>query len=154
MASTENTQQVTCRRCHRKLTAPASQAAGIGGRCAAVEAATEGLSAKQVDKMAQLIIDKAIVATNRKGVYNVVNEAGEVIHIAHVNGHCSCEWSQRRMTADVKVCYHVAGARLLAKPLIRKAAAAPAPAAPVALPASAALWAEIDRLNDAFMAMA
>lgn len=151
MNSTETTK---CRRCGRALKSVASRAAGIGPRCAAVMAATEGLSDKQADKMAQLIEDKAIVATTRKGVYNVVNEAGEVIHVTHVNGHCTCAWSQRRMTADVKVCYHVASARLLDRPVIRKAAPALAVAPAIALPSSDAMWAEIDRLTEAFMAMA
>jgi Family of unknown function (DUF6011) len=154
MTGTASTEGITCKRCHRALRSAASVAAGIGPRCAAIEAATEGLSAKQVDKMAQLIIDKAIVSTNRKGVYHVVNEAGEVVHVTHVNGHCGCEWSRRRMTADVKVCYHVGAARLLARPLIRKHALVVLAAAPIALPAPAALWAEMDRLSDAFMAAA
>lgn len=149
MNSTENTEQVTCRRCHRPLTK--SAAAGIGPRCAAIEAATEGLSAKQVDKMEQLLADKAIVATSRKGVYKVVNEAGEVIHTCHVNGNCDCQWGLNRDSAGIKTCYHAAGAKLLARPVIRKTAPAPAP---VALPSSEAMWAEIDRMNEAFMAMA
>lgn len=151
MASTENTERVECRKCHRKLTAPASQAAGIGGRCAAIEAATEGLSAKQVDKMAQLIIDRAIVATSRKGIYKIVNEAGEVIHTVSVNGNCTCEWGLRRKSAETKVCYQVAAARLLATPVIRK----PRPVlVPVSLPAADAFQAEMERLTDAFMAIA
>jgi hypothetical protein len=111
---------VTCRRCKRGLTSLASRLAGIGPRCAAIEAATEGLNAKQVDKMMQLIIDKAIAPTSRKGVYRVVNEAGEVAHICHVNGNCTCEWGLRRKSAQTKVCYHVGGARLLARPAIRR----------------------------------
>jgi hypothetical protein len=151
MASTENTERVECRKCHRKLTAPASRAAGIGGRCAAIEAATEGLNAKQVDKMAQLIIDKAIVATNRKGVYNVVNEAGEVIHVVNINGNCTCAWGLRRDSAGIKTCYHAGAAKLLATPLARK----PRPVlAPVSLPAADAFQAEMERLTDAFMAIA
>lgn len=140
-------ESATCRRCGRKLT----KSTGIGPRCAAIEAATEGLNAKQVDKMTQVIEDRGIVATNRKGVYKIVNEAGVVIHTTHVNGNCTCEWGVRRTSADTKVCYMVAAARLLARPVIRKAAPA---SAPVALPSSEALWAEIDRMNAAFMAMA
>ena len=147
MSAAENTQtpatETRCLRCNRKL----KNGGTYGPRCAAIVAATDGLSAKQVDKMEQLIADEAIVKTNRKGVYHVVNEAGEVIHIAHVNGHCTCEWSQRRMTADTKVCYHVAGARLKAKPLIRKAVPVVPAAAPVALPASDAIWAELEALG-------
>ena len=128
-----------------------SAAAGIGPRCAAVEAATEGLNDRQVDKMQQLIADNGIVAANRKGVFHVVNEVGEVVHVAHVNGNCTCEWGLRRDSAGIKTCYHVGAARLLATPLIRKPQPVPAP---VALPSSEAMWAEMDRWNDAFMAMA
>lgn len=149
MNSTEITEQVTCRRCHRPLTKSASL--GIGPRCAAIEAATEGLNAKQVDKMTQVIEDNAVVPTNRKQVWNIVNEAGEVIHVAHLSGNCTCAWGLRRDSADTKTCYHVAAARLLARPVIRCAAPVPAP---VALPSSEALWAEMDRWNDACMAMA
>jgi hypothetical protein len=147
MTGTENTQgteKVTCRRCHRPLTSPASVAAKLGPRCAAIEAATEGLSAKQTEKMEQLIADNAVVATNRENVFHIVNEAGEVIHIAHLNGNCNCAWSLRRTSAATKTCYHVAGARLLARPVIRRQAPAPAP---VALPASDAIWAELGALG-------
>lgn len=152
MISTETVaEQVACRRCRRPLRSACSIAAKIGPRCAAIEAATEGLNAKQLDKMAQLIIDKAIAATSRKGVFQVVNEAGEVERVCHVSGNCTCEWGQRRKSALTKVCYHVGAARLLATPLIRHRAPAPAP---VALPASADIWAELERLNAAFMAIA
>lgn len=150
-AIAQDTGTVECRKCGRTLRSAASVAAGIGPRCAAVEAATEGLNARQIDKMAQLILDQAIVATGRKGVYHVVNEAGEVVHIVHVNGNCTCEWGLRRKSAGAKVCYMAGAARLLATPLIRK----PQPAtAPVALPAADDVWAEMERLDDAFMAIA
>lgn len=151
MTGTENTESVTCKRCRRPLRSASSVAAGVGPRCAAIEAATEGLNAKQVDKMTQLIIDKAIVATNRKGIYKIVNEAGKVIHTVSVNGNCTCEWGLRRKSAETKVCYQVAAARLLATPVIRKAAP---DAAAVPMPAAVALWVEMDRLTDAFMAAA
>lgn len=155
--ATETAERVECRRCHRPLRSEASRAARIGGRCAAIEAATEGLSAKQIEKLDQVIVDKGVKATNRKGVYKVANQDGSVIRTAHLDGTCDCEWGSRR-SADTKVCYHVAAARLTAKPVIyrsRKRLAAPAPAA---VPASATtpgdIWAEIERLNDAFMAVA
>jgi hypothetical protein len=151
MASTGNTERVECSKCHRPLRSAASRAAGIGPRCAAKVAAAEGLNATQVDKMEQLILDKAIVATNRKGVYHVVNEAGEVIHRVHVSGNCTCEWGGRRTSASTKTCYHAGAAKLLATPAIRRQAPA---ARPVVLPAPAAMWAELDRLTAAFMAAA
>lgn len=120
-ASAAPAEQVTCRRCKRTLTSLASRLAGVGPRCAAIEAATEGLNAKQVDKMMQLIIDGGIVATGREGVYRVVNEAGETAHLCHVNGNCTCEWGLRRKSAQTKVCYMVGAARLLARPQIRRA---------------------------------
>ena len=144
MEATQTPAEARCTRCHRVLKSAASKARGMGDRCAAIEAATEGLSAKQVDKMTQLILDGGIVRTNRKGVFHVVNEAGEVIHRTHVNGNCTCEWARRRVSAETKTCYHVAAARLLARPVIR--AAAPV-AVPVALPSSAAIWAELEALG-------
>ncbi len=141
MAGTEDTQAVKCRKCRRPLRSAASAAAGIGPRCAAVEAATEGLSPRQADKMAQLIIDGAITATGRKGVYHVVNEAGEVIYRVHVNGNCTCEWGLRRKSAGTKTCYHAGAAKLLATPLLRHRAPA---TAPVALPAPDDIWAELE----------
>lgn len=144
MTQTTATESLRCSRCGRKLTSASSVAAGIGPRCSAIQAATEGLSVKQVDKMEQLITDQAIVSTNRKGVYKIVNEAGEHIHTVSVNGNCTCEWGTRRTSADTKVCYMVAAARLLATPRIRKAAPV---LPPVALPASADIWAELADLG-------
>lgn len=146
-------ERVECRKCHRPLRSASSVAAGIGPRCAAIEAATEGLSAKQVDKMTQVIVDKGVKATNRMSVYKIANEDGTVIRTAHLNGNCSCEWGMRRQSADTKVCYHVAAARLIARPVIRARQQAAAPALASA-PAPADIWAEMDRLTDAFMAIA
>lgn len=143
MAGTENTEKVTCSRCGRALRAAASAAAGIGPRCAAIEAATEGLSPKQVDKMTQVLVDNGVKATSRKGVYEVASQDGSVIRHACLDGTCDCEWGERR-DADAKVCYHVAAARLTAKPLIRK----PRPVLmPPALPASGAIWARLDSMG-------
>lgn len=146
------TETIRCRKCNRPLTSLSSRAAGIGPRCAAIEAATEGLSAKQVAKMQQLILDGGIVATSRKGVFKIVNEAGEAVHTTSVNGNCTCEWGIRRTSAEAKVCYMVGAARLLTHPVIRQATPALVHP-PVALPSSAAMWAEIDRWNTAITAM-
>jgi Family of unknown function (DUF6011) len=115
---------VKCSRCNRVLRAAASIAAKVGPRCAAIEAVTEGLSAKQVDKLMQVITDKGVKAANRKGIYFVANEADGVIRICHVNGNCTCEWGRRRKSALAKVCYHVAAARLAHTPRTRFAKAA------------------------------
>jgi hypothetical protein len=105
-----------CRRCKRHaLRTPASRAAGIGARCAAIEAAFAGLSDKQADKARQLIIDKGIVKV-RAGIYKMTAEGGEVTHTASVNGNCTCEWGIRRTSATKKTCYHVAVAVLFDKP--------------------------------------
>lgn len=111
---------VKCSRCKRALTSAASRLAKIGPRCAAIEAATEGLNPKQVDKMMQVIIDKGVTPTSRKGVYRVASEDGETVHLCHVNGNCTCEWGLRRKSAETKVCYAVAAARLTARPQIRR----------------------------------
>lgn len=112
-------EQVTCRRCRRPLRSVASRILGIGPRCAAIEAATEGLSPKQVEKMKQVILDGGVTPTRRPEVYRVAKEADGGVHIAHINGNCTCEWGLRRKSALSKVCYGVAAARLAHRPQIR-----------------------------------
>jgi hypothetical protein len=112
-------EQVKCSRCGRKLTAAASKFRRIGDRCAAIEAATAGLNAKQADKALELIADGGI-APVRKGVYRVTSTDGESIYLTSVNGNCSCSWGLRRTSAMAKTCYHVASARLTARPAIRR----------------------------------
>ena len=149
--ATDTAERVECRKCGRELRSAASVAAGIGPRCAAIEAATEGLSAKQVDKMKQVILDGGVAPTSRPKVYRVTSEDGSSVHIAHVNGNCTCQWGLRRVKGSAKTCYGVAAARLIAKPVIRARQQAAAPVLALA-PAPADIWAEIERLNDAFMA--
>lgn len=117
--TTEHTAK--CRRCHRALRSATSAALGIGPRCAAIEAAFEGLSGKQVDKARQLIVDGGVVKV-RKGIYRAAGEDGCAVHIASVNGNCTCEWGRRRVSAATKTCYAVAVARLYDKPRRRPAA--------------------------------
>ena len=119
VAATAPAEQVTCRRCKRPLRSASSVAAKIGPRCAAIEAVTEGLSAKQIDKLMQVIVDKGVARGDAGDVYRVANEDGSVVRTAHVNGDCDCEWGQHRKSTETKVCYHVAAARLLAKPVLR-----------------------------------
>lgn len=146
MTTMPATEPVKCRKCRRPLRSEASRALGIGPRCAAVQAATEGLTDKQADKMAQLILDKAILPASRKGIYKVVNEAGEVIHTVHApSGNCTCQWGLRRESATVKTCYHAAAARLLDRPVIRHRTPAAAPAK-VTVP-SDAIWAELEAVG-------
>lgn len=116
------TKTATCKRCHATLTAPASVAAGIGPRCAAIEAATEGMTDAQRDKVTEVIADRGVIRTGRKGIFRVVSADGETVHICSVHGHCTCAWGRFRTTATAKTCFHVAAARITARPRIRRAA--------------------------------
>jgi hypothetical protein len=98
-----------CRRCKRHaLRTPASRAAGIGPRCAAIEAAFDGLSDKQADKARQLIVDGGVTRTSRKGIARVPSDETGEHYLTSVTGHCTCAWGIRRKSASVKTCYHVA----------------------------------------------
>lgn len=126
----------TCRRCRATLTAPASVAAGIGPRCAALEAAMAGLNGRQAAKALEVTELGGVVRTNRPGVWRVSATSGEESYLCTLDGHCACRWGLCRGTASVKPCYHVAAARLAARPRIRPAkAAGTAVSAPIALPA-------------------
>lgn len=126
------TRTATCRRCRATLTSPASVAAGIGPRCAALEAAMQGLSDRQRDKALEVLADGG-VARVRDGVYRVSATSGEESYLVTLDGHCTCRWGACRVSALSKTCYHVAAARLAARPRLRPAKALPA--APVAMPA-------------------
>jgi Ni,Fe-hydrogenase III small subunit len=97
-----------CRRCHRVLRSATSCVLGIGPRCAAIEAAFDGLSDKQADKARQLIVDGGVTRTSRKGIARVPAEATGEHYITSVTGHCTCAWGIRRKSATAKTCYHVA----------------------------------------------
>jgi hypothetical protein len=71
-----------------------------------------------------VIVDNGVTPAETRDVYYVANEADGIVRTAHLDGTCDCEWGSRRKSADVKVCYHVAAARLWAKPLIRARRAA------------------------------
>lgn len=109
---------VKCRRCKRPLTA--SAAAGIGPRCAAIEAALKGLDEKQAGKALELVADGGVVPTAHRGVYKVSASAGDATYITAVTGQCSCAWGVRRKDATTKTCYHVASAILVARPVVRR----------------------------------
>lgn len=111
--------ETRCRRCKRPLKSLASKLAGIGGRCAAIEAATEGLTSEQSSKALDLVSDGG-VAKVREGVYQVTSSDGEATYLASVKGPCSCRWGLKRKSALTKVCVHVAAARLTARPVIRR----------------------------------
>jgi Ni,Fe-hydrogenase III small subunit len=103
------TEQATkCRRCHRVLRSATSCVLGIGPRCAAIEAAFDGLSDKQADKARQLIIDGGVTRTSRKGIARVPSDETGEHYITSVTGHCTCACGIRRKSATAKTCYHVA----------------------------------------------
>lgn len=112
-------EQITCRRCHRTLRSAASKLAGVGPRCAAIEAATEGLNAKQANKALELIADGG-VAKVREGVYRVTSTDGSASYLTSVNGNCTCAHGLRRTSGTAKTCYHAAAVKLTARPAIRR----------------------------------
>jgi hypothetical protein len=105
-----------CERCRRPLKSASSRALGIGPRCAAIKAATKGLKPEQAEKVLEVIADGGVIATGRKGVYRVSSSKGDAAYLAHVNGNCTCAYGLRRTSAMSKTCFHVAAARLTAKP--------------------------------------
>jgi hypothetical protein len=110
-------QPAQCRRCKRhNLRTPASRAAGIGPRCAAIEAAFDGLDDRQQAKAREALEDSAVIPTGRKGIVSVVSEDGEAVHLVSLDGHCSCPHGARRMTATAKTCWHVGAAKLAMAP--------------------------------------
>lgn len=110
-----------CRRCKRySLRTPASRRAGIGPRCAAIEAAFDGLNARQCEK-ARKLAASGEVRKIRDGVYKVPSGSGKDPYITRTDGDCWCDWGHRRKPGD-KVCYHVGTARLLARPRLALAA--------------------------------
>jgi uncharacterized protein DUF6011 len=116
-------QIIRCRRCNRQLHTPTARAAGIGNRCAAIEAAYAGLDARQQDKARELAEDGGIFATSHVGVAQVVSEDGTEVYLTSVTGHCTCPWGARRTSATVKTCFHVGAVKLAFAPRRRPARA-------------------------------
>lgn len=114
---------VKCSRCKRALSSAASVAAQIGPRCAAIEAATEGLNAKQAEKAIELVADGGVVKV-RKGFYRVCSGDGESAYLTALTGQCSCGWGLKRTSAMKKTCAHVGAAILKAHPRRQLAKAA------------------------------
>ena len=108
--------ETRCKRCRRPLTSASSVALGYGPRCAAITAAVKGLKPEQAEKVLEVISDGGVVATGRKGVYRVSSSKGDAAYLAHLNGNCTCAYGLRRTSAMSKTCFHVAAARLAAKP--------------------------------------
>jgi hypothetical protein len=149
-----------CLRCGRKLRSAEAVARGYGAGCwAKVRKAerTVDLSAwteSQVEDARQAIEDGAVVPSTREGVFHVVSVDGSEVHRTH-RDCCNCTAGLK--TYQPRPCWHrcaiaiVLASQSSAKPLAP--AAAPA-LAPVFLPAPADIWAEIERLNEAFMTAA
>lgn len=142
--------------CGRKLTDPKSVALGYGPKCAAkvrAAAKTADLSAwtpAQVEQARELIEDGGVVPSSREGVFHTVSADGTETHLTHP---AACNCTSGLKTHQPRPCYHRCAVVIV---LATQAPAAPAPA-PVTVPAPAPagdLWAEMDRLTDAFMTAA
>jgi hypothetical protein len=101
----------TCRRCHRRLTSPASITAGYGPRCqarrrTAARAIPAGFTAAQIDKARELIEDDAIVPL-RGRVFRVVASDGQRTYLTAPQA-CNCDAGRR-----CRACYHQAAAIML-----------------------------------------
>ncbi|HZR50076.1 MAG TPA: DUF6011 domain-containing protein [Streptosporangiaceae bacterium] len=122
MSNTAECRTARCLRpgCGRKLTAPASVAAGYGPRClarirkAAIETAFAGFTLAQRGKAAELIADGGLVPTSRPGVYRASSSSGDVTYLVH-SAMCTCPAGMHE-----RPCYHVAAVRVLNA--VRKAA--------------------------------
>ena len=158
MTSTDTTTETHhCLGCGRKITSPESIAAQRGKGCRAKirrAARTADLSAwkpEQIEDAREAIEDGAVVPTSRPEVFQVVSIDGTEVHRVHRDG-CNCISGLK--TRQPRPCWHrCAVAIVLASQARTRPAAAPAPA-PVPLPSSTDMWAEIERLNDVFMAFA
>jgi len=144
--------------CRHLISSAESLATGYGKGCrakirkAARTADLSAWTASQVEEAEQAIADGAVVPSNRKDVYHVVSVDGSEVHLVHRDG-CTCTAGLK--THHPRPCWHRCAVAIVL------AASAPAPRpvpapVPVALPAPAPedVWAEIERLNDAFMAIA
>jgi hypothetical protein len=160
--STASTQEheAHCLRCHRPLKSAESIARGYGAGCwAKVRNAerTADLSAwteSQIEDARQAIEDGAVVPSSGPGVFHVVSVDGTEVHRTHRNG-CNCTAGLK--THQSRPCWHrcavaiVLASQAPAKPVVPATAPALAPA-PLTAPAD--IWAEMDRLTAAFMAIA
>lgn len=142
-----------CLRCGRKI-----KSGILGAKCAAkIRAALAVVdlsrwTATQVEDARQAIEDGAVVPSTREGVFHVVSSDGSEVHLTHPHG-CNCTSGLR--TLPPRPCFHrcavaivlasAPGVTLAGAPLAARAAIpAPAPAGD--------LWAELDRLSNAFAA--
>ena len=112
--------ETRCLRCHRVLKSARSVVAMLGRGCAAKirqaarETALEGLNEKQRDKALEIVADGGAVPSNREGVWHVTSGDGSQAYLTTGDGHCTCKWGLRRVSAETKVCAHVGAVRLVA----------------------------------------
>lgn len=111
------TQTITCSRCGRTLTSPASIARGRGPRChAKVRAAAQAAdfttftnAADAQRKASELIDDNAIIPTRIAGQYLATSSDGLNTYLVDtVEGSCTCKGAQRAGR-----CYHLSTAVIL-----------------------------------------
>ena len=154
------TETRNCLGCGRTLRSAAAVARGYGSGCwakirkAQSAADLSAWTPSQVEDARQAIEDGAVVPSTREGVFHVVSLDGTEVHRTHRDG-CNC--TNDLKTHQPRPCWHrcsvaiVLASQAPAKP----AAPAAGPAlAPVPLTAPADIWTDIERLNDAFMAVA
>lgn len=108
-------QPAKCGRCHRTLRAASSIRDGYGRGCkariraAAIAAAVKGFAQRQIDAARELIEDRALVATNRAGVFRVVSSDGERTYLSTAET-CNCPSGLRRLLACT--CKHSLAVRI------------------------------------------
>jgi hypothetical protein len=157
MASTEVTaDKPRCLGCRRQIRSAEALATGYGASCrakirqAAKQTDLSAWTESQVEDARQAIEDGAVVPSTRKGVFQVVSRDGERIRRT-MTGGCNCEAGLK--TSQPRPCWHRCAVAIVTASQAPATEMAPAPA-PIALAAPIDYLAEIERLNEAFMAMA
>lgn len=145
-----------CLDCRRPIRSAESLATGRGAGCrakirkAARQADLSAWTPQQVEDARQAIEDGAVIPSTRKGVFHVVSSDGTEVHLVHRAG-CNCTSGLK--TLPTRPCFHRCAIAIVL--------ASQAPAAEVTAPAQVAvpmaaprdIWAELDRLTEAFMAV-
>lgn len=148
MTSTDTTQTRECLGCGRTLRSAAAVARGYGSGCWAKVRKAEraaDLSAwapRQIEQAAELIEDGGVVPTAKPGVFRTVSSDGTAVYLT------SAHWCGCPAGLAGRLCYHRAATTVV----IASLSPAPAPAT-LPAPAEADLWAELERWNEALMAM-
>lgn len=144
-----STETARCLGCRRPIRSAESIAAGYGAGCraklrkAAKQADLSAWTESQIADARQAIEDGAVVPSNREGVFHVVSKDGAEVHLTHRAG-CNCEGGLK--TRQPRPCFHRCAVAVVLASRAPAAEMAPA-AAPVALPASRAIWAELEALG-------